>query len=86
MFAEILSGIENVSRENKYNIILGITEYDSDIEYNSIKVMKEKRVDGLLICPVQKNNRYIELLKSVDIPFVLLIRRTDLLKCNYNLL
>ncbi len=82
-FAEILNGIEKVSRKNNYNILLCNANYDPDIELQSIKILLEKRIDGLLICPTQKNNKYVDLLKTMDIPFVLLNRRTNLIKCDY---
>lgn len=82
-FAEILNGIENLSRKNNYNILLCNANYNPDIELQSIKMLLEKRIDGLLICPTQKNNKYVDLLKTIDIPFVLLNRRTNLIKCDY---
>ena len=82
-FAEVLNGIENIARKNGYSILLCNANHDSDVEYQSIKVLLEKRVDGLLISPTQMDNRYVDILKNINIPFILLNRRTDSLECNY---
>ena len=82
-FAEILHSIEQVSRNNNYDILLINTDWDPAIEDKSIKILFEKRVAGILICPTEKNNRYLGLLKTSKIPFVLFNCSCDSLKCNY---
>lgn len=81
-YAELLSGIEQVVRSTKYNILLSNTNNDSKIELDSIRMLLEKRVDGLLICPTEKNDEYIELLQKTNIPWVLLKSHTDLVECD----
>ncbi len=82
-YAEVLNGIENIAAKNKYNILLCNSKNDSDQENKSIRMLFEKRIDGLLLCPTQKDDRYIKILKGSKVPFVFLNRRSDLLKCNY---
>lgn len=81
-YAEVLNGIEEISTKFNYNILVCNSKNDVEIEYKSIKMLFEKRVDGLLICPTQEDNRYIRLLSNSNIPFVLLNRETRLSRCN----
>ena len=82
-FAEVVSGIEIIASKNKYSIVLCVTHDDPNVEFDSIKMLIEKRVDGLLIIPSQKDYQYLEILKKFNIPFVFLVRRNNLLKNNY---
>jgi len=82
-FSEIIRGIEKSSSKNNYNILLGISNEDSDFEYKIIKMLIGKRVDGLLISPIQKNVKYIKILKNNEIPFILLNYRPDLPNYSY---
>jgi len=69
-FAEVLKGIERGAREKKYNIILMNTEKDYSLERNAIKLLLEKRVDGLIITPTQEKIADIKELIKINIPFV----------------
>ena len=81
-YAEVLSGIERVARIKKYNILFCNTDHNTVIEHKSIRMLLEKRVDGILISPTEKDEQYIKLLSETNIPFVLLKTRTDLIKCD----
>ncbi|WGS65098.1 LacI family DNA-binding transcriptional regulator [Marinitoga aeolica] len=69
-FAEVLKGIEKGSREKNYNIILMNTEKKYDLERKAIKLLLEKRVDGLIITPTQEKSEDIKELIKINIPFV----------------
>jgi LacI family transcriptional regulator len=55
----------------------------SDEELALIRLLRGKRVDGMLIYPLQEDERYIEELKNGPVPFVFLNRHTDALDCDY---
>ncbi len=73
-YARIIKGIEDVGRRHGYSIILCNTDEDSEREEEAIRLLQQKRVDGILITPVQKDFRYLEVLRNYQSPFVLLNR------------
>jgi len=82
-YAEVVDGISNESRKRGYSVILCNSHDSADRELELIRLLQEKRVDGMLIYPNQEDNRYIEELKNCPIPFIFLNRHTDALKCDY---
>ncbi len=73
-YAQVIKGIEDTARRNGYNIILCNTNEESEREGEALNLLREKRVDGILITPVQKNREYLKALANLDIPFVLVNR------------
>ncbi|UCE05283.1 MAG: LacI family DNA-binding transcriptional regulator [bacterium] len=82
-YAEVVDGISNESRERGYGVILCNSHDSADRELELIRLLREKRADGMLIYPIQEDDRYIEELKNCPIPFIFLNRHTDALKCDY---
>lgn len=79
-FAPIVKGIENTARGMGYSIILCDTGEKYEWEKLAIRMMLEKRVDGLLIVPCQSEYGDILELKRKRIPFVLLGRHFDIVE------
>lgn len=73
-YAEVLNGIEEAAREKNYHIILANTQRDYQKEEEAINLLLAKRVDGLLITPVQDRNDDIKNLIEANIPFVIVGR------------
>lgn len=73
-YAEVLNGIEEAAREKNYHIILANTQRDYQKEEEAINLLLAKRVDGLLITPVQDRNDDIKKLIEANIPFVIVGR------------
>lgn len=73
-YAEVLNGIEEAAREKNYHIILVNTQRDYQKEEEAINLLLAKRVDGLLITPVQDRNDDIKKLIEANIPFVIVGR------------
>ena len=73
-YAEVLSGMEEAAREKNYHIILANTQRDYKKEEEAIKLLLAKRVDGLLITPVQDKDDDIKNLIEANIPFVVVGR------------
>ena len=82
-YAEVVDGFTNTSRERGYSNILCNSHENADKELELIQLLREKRVEGMLIYPLQEDDRYIEELRHSPIPFVFLNRHTDALKCDY---
>ncbi len=82
-YALIIDGISNETRNRGYGIFLCNSHEDPDEELELIRVLRGKRVNGMLIYPLQEDKRYIEELKNSPVPFVFLNRHSDELKCDY---
>lgn len=82
-FGTVVRGIEDVLQKKQHSIILCNTDEKYQREEESIKVLIEKRVDGLLITPVGEKNLDILRLKRYGIPFVLVGRRINLPEIPY---
>jgi len=73
-YAEVLNGMEEAAREKNYHIILANTQRDYKKEEEAINLLLAKRVDGLLITPVQDRDDDIKKLIEANIPFVVVGR------------
>jgi len=76
-FAPIVRGIENAARQEGYHIILCDTNEDYQMEKEVLGTLMERRVDGLLLTPVQTSFEDILELKKKRVAFVLLCRHFD---------
>lgn len=74
-FAGLVTGIDTYCFNKGYGVILGESYESPKREAYSIKLMMEKRVDGLIIAPVGENQNELDLLIKTNIPF-LLVNRT----------
>ena len=73
-YAEVLNGMEVAARKKNYHIILANTQRDYRKEEEAINLLLNKRVDGLLIAPVQDRDDDIKKLIEANIPFVIVGR------------
>lgn len=76
-YAEVLKGIEIASRKYGYQIILMNTERIYENEAIAIETLLQRRVDGLLIAPVQDKNEDINNLRKMNVPFVIIGRHFE---------
>jgi DNA-binding LacI/PurR family transcriptional regulator len=72
VFAQSTKGIQDFSNSCGYSIILGNSDYSSDVEDRLIEVFKEKRVEGIILTCSNIHHEYIQRLKQFSLPFVLL--------------
>ena len=82
-FPSVVRGIEDTARKKGYSIILCNTDEKYEREKESLETLIQKRVDGLLIVPTQKNFEDLVELKRRKIPFVLIGRHFEPLKADY---
>ncbi len=76
-FSIIVREIEQTVKNFGYTIfVLNTNENPSD-EVNAIQTAVQKNVDGIILCPVQKDYKNIEYLKNTQIPYVLIGRRFE---------
>lgn len=74
LFATMIKGVEEYANSKGYNIILGISSLKLDKELSYIQMLKERRVDGLLVFPTFVDeifNKYLKESEHKDIPLVL---------------
>ncbi|MGC8544573.1 LacI family DNA-binding transcriptional regulator [Athalassotoga sp.] len=76
-WAEVLKGVEATAKNYGYHIIIANTSRNYETEFEDIKMMLERRVDGLLISPVQEKYDDLFRLKKYDVPFVIMGRHVE---------
>lgn len=79
----VLQGIADVARQKGFGITLCHTYDNPDLEIEYIRLLRSKQVDGMLIYPIQSDERYVKELKNCPIPYVFLNRHTNALHCDF---
>lgn len=69
--------IETTVFRHGYSTLIINTDEDEKVEREAIVTAIGKRVDGIIICPTQKQCDYLGMLRKSGIPFVLIGRRCD---------
>ncbi|HCY75447.1 MAG TPA: transcriptional regulator [Ignavibacteriales bacterium] len=73
-FASIAKSVEKSARKFGYSIILCDSEESTDIEKESLQLMLNRKVDGLIISPVGLEVSHLVAVSQKNIPIVLLDR------------
>lgn len=68
---QILRHIEPVMEYHDYRLIVGSVEDDSDEEVSYVRLMREKKVDGIILMHETKHSRTVETLARQGVPIVL---------------
>lgn len=76
-FTTLLRGIEDKACENELLVILGNTDEDPSKEQIYIHKFLERRVDGLIVVPVENRRKNLKIIQRHEIPFVLVDRRVE---------
>ncbi len=76
-FSSIIKGAEDAARQRGYNLILCNSEDERNREAMYLRVLRDRRVDGLLIASSQMADDTIAELREEAFPFVLLNRATE---------
>lgn len=79
-FSQAINGIEDVSNNHKYSVLIGQSHDDIDKEKQIVIAMKNHRVDGLIISISKhtKNYDHLTALEKYNIPVVFFDRVPDL--------
>ena len=74
LYSKIALGVEKACSENGYSLLIGNTHKNWELEVAHVNLLKRRRVDGLIIFPLQKgiDLEHIYELKREEYPFVLL--------------
>ena len=86
-YSELIKGIESTAEAFEYNIILCNSYDDYRLELREIRMLIEKRVDGLIIVPAyvsddECQNRY-DKVEKLEIPYVCVSRKIEGSSCDY---
>ena len=73
-FSSVARRIEDITRKNGYSIILCDSQENEEIERQSIKIMQNRKVDGLIIAPVGLSAEHIEKIQNQGTPVVVIDR------------
>jgi LacI family transcriptional regulator len=76
-FAELAMKIENTGFLSGYSVIICYTSYDFKKEISYLKVLKSKKVDGLIIVPSTEDPTYINQLAENNLPVIVINRFLD---------
>ncbi len=76
-FSEIAKAIETEAEKYGYSMILCNTFNSGSKEEEYVKLLISKLIDGVIIASSGERNKSTELLKSNEIPFVILDRQVD---------
>lgn len=82
-YAQLVQAIESEAARNKYVLIVCSSEGDGDKEFELIKMLRSKQVDGIIIAPTKISRKGVNLLSKESLPFVLIDRYYPNLDTNY---
>jgi LacI family repressor for deo operon, udp, cdd, tsx, nupC, and nupG len=84
-FSAAISGIEDAANKSNYMVLLGQSHDDEAREKKIVEIMKNHRVDGLLVSIAKNTADYthFEMLKNYDIPVVFFDRIPNLTDIHY---
>lgn len=69
---ETLLGIETTLRRQNYQTLIANTDLSLDLELNAIKTFHTSKVDGIILLATTLTEEHIELIDSLDKPFLLI--------------
>ena len=82
-FGILVREIESFAKLRNYNTFIINSEEDPILEDAAVRSALEKNVDGIILCPTQKSENSIHLLRKLKFPFVLTGRIFNNIDCDY---
>lgn len=73
-FAELARGVEDHAEQNGYSLILCNSDDDIDKQLRYLRVLLERRIDGLIVATVDSDPRLAQALAPLKVPLVLVDR------------
>jgi len=70
--AEVVEGIEALAQDKGYSILLCQSRSDADRELASVEILREKRVDAIIVTASRVGSLYLPLLERLSVPIVLI--------------
>jgi LacI family transcriptional regulator len=82
-YAKIAKQVERVASKHNYNLIICNSDENPEKEVELIDMLKERRVDGIIISTTQKDTAVFAQMKKEKYPFVLIDRNLPRLSTNF---
>jgi DNA-binding LacI/PurR family transcriptional regulator len=80
-FYGVLRGISDNARSNGFDVLLANTDEDADNERNAVTALFERRVEGLILCPVEsRDDTQLRSIVQMAVPVVVIDRPAPGLK------
>jgi len=79
-FAALARQVEHLARAKGYSVLLADSQENADVEAESVRLMRSRRVDGLVIAPVGVDSSRLRPLGAESLPLVLV----DRIPADYN--
>jgi LacI family transcriptional regulator len=76
-FSVLVRGGEDAAAEREYSVIISNTDEDLGKERLYVNVLRQRRIDGMLIAPTGQVDEDLQFLTSSKIPFVFVDRRIE---------
>ena len=76
-FAELARGIEDHAQRNGYSVILCNSDDDSLKQLRYLRVLLERRIDGLIVATVTSDAAFAQALATVSVPLLLVDRSLE---------
>jgi len=73
-FAALARQAERASRVRGYSVLLCDSEEDTEVEAGNVRLMRSRRVDGLVVAPVGGRHDHLAAVQKLGMPLVLLDR------------
>ena len=78
IFAQLLNSIEATARKNGYFLNIMLQEEDPELEVQVINNLVDRRVDGIIVCPVNKGKDFCQYISKLGTPVVVIGNRLSL--------
>lgn len=82
-FAVIAKNVEMAARAGGYSVILCDSEENTDLEAESLALLRDRKVDGLVIAPVGQSAEHFDAIRDGNPPAVVIDRRFPHLRLPY---
>ena len=73
-YSKMARSVEDEAYNSNYTVLFGSSDEDPEKAEKLIKVMLDRQIDGLIICPTVDGHRSIELIAKHKVPYVLVDR------------
>ena len=82
-YSQLVKFVESALYTKGYTIIICNTGYDLDKENGHINVLLSRRVDGIILSPIQKSIENISIIKDRNVPLALFDCKIDKFDADY---
>ena len=78
----VIEGIDEALDEMNYSLITCSSRNRVKVEKDKLQILKQKRVDGIILMPVSNESEHIKEIVDSKIPFILIDRLLDGIECD----